>query len=140
MAENLRWILLAFWFGGLVATCGLLALEWPGADGLPPVARVYPWRFALSLAGLVLVWPAGIPLVFELRAARRRQEAAERAEYERIEATRSPPPIDAPGPLLVGNCAACNALVYSDDGTCRGCGTALDAEECPTCGAPLYDD
>jgi hypothetical protein len=132
--------LVAFWFGGLVASSALLALEWPGVDGLPPVARVYPWRFALSVAGLVLVWPAGIPLVFELRAARRRQEAAERAEYERIEATRSPPPIDAPGAVLVGNCAACNALVYSDDERCRGCGAELDADTCPTCGALLDDD
>lgn len=132
--------LVAFWFGGLVASCGLLALEWPGAEGLPPAARVHPWRFGLAVAGLVLVWPAGIPLAFELRAQRQRQEAAERAEYERIEATRRPPPVELPGSVLVGTCAACDGFVYSDDDKCRGCGTELDAEECPTCGAALYDD
>jgi hypothetical protein len=127
--------LYGFWFGGLVACGGLLALEWPGVAELPPVARVYPWRFAVTVAAMVLVWPAGVPLLFHLRAERKRQEAAERAEYERIEATREPR-----AAVAVGNCAACGAVVYSDDEQCQGCGAELDAEACPTCGASLFDD
>ena len=113
--------LLGFWVGGLVATVGFLATEWPGVDGLPPIARVRPVRFGALMVAMVTVWPAGLALMWQWQRQRRQQEADDAAEYERIEATRR----DG-FPYF---CTACGAGCCDDDATCPGCGAELDGED-----------
>lgn len=86
--------LLGFWFGGVVACAAQFAIDAIRAGGLqsavPPGARLHPVRFGLAALALVVVWPAGLTLIWGLARQQRAQQAADAAEHERIEATRQP--------------------------------------------------
>jgi hypothetical protein len=91
-----------FWLGGMVTVVAQMMIE-----PMPELAEQMPLRFSAVMMAMAVFWPAALALRFYRQRQVQREQEAEDAEDERIEATRRPS-------RVVAACEHCNESTELD--------------------------